>query len=338
MAATIHEVAKRAGVSAATVSYVLNNRPGAVRISDRTKERIWNAVRELGYHPNALASGLAGKRTHTVALVMQYASIFSGWSGFTSAMMHGVIEAANAHDLDLLLHTRERADVRAEALALADGRVDGALLLRDWDDPLIDLLADKGIPTVLIFSRSRNATVPYACCDDELGGRLAAEHLIGLGHRRILHVTGSTHSSAALDRLRGFEDALRNADIEPDPTLVVEMPHGAERSDVIGAALRRKPGVTAVFAWSDDAALRVIAEAREMGIRVPEDLSVMGFDSTEVCDHVTPPLTSVAQNIPAIAREGVRMLSALIQGADGEIRSTVVPPELHIRGSVVPAP
>ena len=337
MAATIKEVAQRAGVSVATVSYVLNNRPGAVRISERTKKRIFEAARELGYHPNALARGLAGKRTHTVALVMQYASIFSGWSGFTSAMMHGVIEAANAHDLDLMLHTREREDPRAEALALADGRVDGALLLRDWDDPLIDLLVDRRIPTVLIFSRSRNATVPFSCCDDELGGRLAAEYLTSLGHRRILHITGSPHSSAALDRLRGFRDALREAGVELDPGLVVEMPHGAADFNAVAEILRSKPRVTAVFAWSDDVALRVITEARKLGLRVPQHLSVLGFDSTEVCDHTSPPLTSIAQNIPAIAREGVRMLSALIHGNGEEISSTVIPPDLRIRGSVAPA-
>lgn len=338
MPVTIREVAERAGVSVATVSYVLNNRPGSVRISARTKEKIWKAVQELGYHPNALARGLAGKRTHTVALVMQYASIFSGWSGFTSEMMHGVADAAIKYDVDLLLHTRERDDARGEALALGDGRVDGALLLRDWDDPLIDLLVEQNLPTVLIFTRSRNASVPYACCDDELGGRMAAEYLLSLGHRHILHLRGSPHSSAAQDRLNGFTAALADAGITQDPGLVLEVPHGGANFDAAAAVLKHRPEVTAVFAWSDDVALRAMAEARAMGMRVPEDLSVVGFDSTTVCDHVNPPLTSVGQDIPAIAEAGMRMLSELITHGDAPVQPVVLPPTLHIRGSAGPAP
>lgn len=338
MPVTIREVAERAGVSVATVSYVLNNRPGSVRISARTKEKIWKAVQELGYHPNALARGLAGKRTHTVALVMQYASIFSSWSGFTSEMMHGVADAAIKYDVDLLLHTRERDDARGEALALGDGRVDGALLLRDWDDPLIDLLVEQNLPTVLIFTRSRNATVPYACCDDELGGRMAAEYLLSLGHRHILHLRGSPHSSAAQDRLNGFTAALSEAGIAQDPALVLEVPYGGANFDAAAAVLKHRPDVTAVFAWSDDVAFRAMAEARAMGLRVPEDLSVVGFDSTAVCDHVNPPLTSVAQDIPAIAEAGMRMLSELITNSDSKLQPVILPPKLHIRGSAGPAP
>lgn len=338
MAATIKEVAERAGVSIATVSYVLNNRSGAVRISPRTRDRIWRAVEELGYHPNALARGLAGKKTHTVALVMQYASIFSSWSGFTSEMMHGVADAAHACGLDLLLHTRERSDVRAEALALADGRVDGALLLRDWDDPLIDLLVEHSIPTVLIFSRSRNATVPYACCDDELGGRIAGEYLTSLGHRRILHLTGSPHSSAAVDRLRGFQNALHDAGCGLRPECILEAGHAGADFSPIAEALLREPRPTGVFAWSDDVALRLMAEVRNIGLRVPQDLSIIGFDSTEFCNHTHPTLTSVAQDIPLIAAEGMKMLAAMIENGSEEAHSIVIPPVLCIRESTGPAP
>jgi len=338
VATTIREVAKRAGVSTAAVSYVLNDRKGAVKISDETRARIWKAVKELGYHPNALARSLAGKRTHTVALVMQYASIFSSWSGFTSEMMHGVVRAAFDHDVDLLLHTRERPDTNAEALVLADGRVDGALLLRDWEDPLIDLLVDQGIPTTLIYSRSRNPSVPSSCCDDELGGRMATEHLVSLGHRRIMHLAGSRRSSAAVDRLKGFESILREHGIEPNPDWIHVVPHSGVLLDRTMEALCGDPRPTAVFAWSDDVALRLMAEARGAGLRIPEDLSVVGFDSTEVCNHTSPTLTSVSQNIPLVAAEGVRMLAERIRDNKGEGARFTVTPELHVRGSTGPAP
>ncbi len=338
MAATIREVAQRAGVSTATVSYVLNDRKGAVKISDDTRARIWRAVKELGYHPNALARALAGKRTHTVALVMQFASIFTSWSGFTSELMHGVVRAAFAHDLDLMLHTRDHANTHAEALALGDGRVDGALLLRDWDDPLIDLLVEQGTPTALVFSRSRNPDVPFSCCDDELGGRMATEHLIRLGHRRIMHLAGSDRSSAALDRRRGYEETLKANGIEPRPEWTVIVPHSGAPFDAVMEVLGGVERPTAVFAWSDDVALRLMAEARNAGIRVPEDMSVVGFDSTEVCNHTHPSLTSVSQDIPRIATEGVRMLAERIEGRSDGPRHVTVEPELHIRESSGPCP
>lgn len=338
MAITIRDVARTAGVSTATVSYVLNDRKGAVKISEETRARIWNAVKELGYHPNALARSLAGKRTHTVALVMQYASIFSSWSGFTSEMMHGVVQAAVHHDLDLMLHTRERPDTQTEAMVLTDGRVDGALLLRDWDDPLIDLLVEHQIPTTLIFGRSRNPCVPYACCDDELGGRMATEHLIALGHRRIMHLGGPEGSSAAVDRRAGFVSVLREHGIEPNPAWILQVTHSGAPFDEALAALHDTPRPTAVFAWSDDVALRLMAEARNARIRVPDDLSVVGFDSTEICNHTSPTLTSVSQNIPLVASEGVRLLAERIRNRKGEITRFTAAPELHVRESSGPAP
>src|ERR1041385_3466152 len=145
MPITMREVARHAGVSKAAVSYVLNGRSDTMRIAEQTRERILAAVRELGYHPNGLARSLARQRTHTVTIVMQYPAVFSGWSGFTNEMMHGVTDAAIEQGVDVMLHTRSpegrwahRADdlVEAEVANLTDGRVDGALLLRDLDDPL----------------------------------------------------------------------------------------------------------------------------------------------------------------------------------------------------------
>jgi len=134
---TMREVAERAGVSKATVSYVLNGKETEMRIPDETRERILCAVRELGYYPNAVARNLKSKNTHAIAVVMQYPALFSGWSGFTNELMHGVTDAAVAHGYNVMLQTRQperhwqggQMDaVEAEVATLTDGRVDGALL------------------------------------------------------------------------------------------------------------------------------------------------------------------------------------------------------------------
>src|SRR5579872_7376801 len=138
--ATIRDVAERAGVSKAAVSYVLNGRETSVKIAEPTRQRIREAARDLNYHPNALARGLAHRRTDTIALVMQYARIFTGWSGFTNEMMRGACEAAVQEGYDLVLHTKEQPDPERDVAALTDGRADGALLLRDVDDPVTEML------------------------------------------------------------------------------------------------------------------------------------------------------------------------------------------------------
>jgi DNA-binding LacI/PurR family transcriptional regulator len=149
---TLEDVARRAGVSKVTVSNILNNRPTAVPISEATRQRVLAVVQELGYYPNAVARALVQKRTDTIAVVLQFPAIFQGWSGFTNELMHGVSDKAIELGYDILMHTRAQPSVEAEAQALMDGRVDGALLLRDYNDPLIELLAERGFPHVLFFT------------------------------------------------------------------------------------------------------------------------------------------------------------------------------------------
>ena len=138
-AVTIKDVAARGGVSKTAVSYVLSGREAGVRISIETRQRVLAAAQDLGYHPNALARGLARHQTDTLALVMQFPSVFSGWSGFTNELMHGATDAATALGFDLMLHTKALDTAVQDAAALTDGRADGALLLRDRDDPLADI-------------------------------------------------------------------------------------------------------------------------------------------------------------------------------------------------------
>ncbi len=331
---TIADVARKVGVSKVTVSYVINGREGKVRISDETRQRIWEAIRELGYRPNALARALSRQRTYTIGVVMQYAGIFGGWSGFILELLHGASHEAIERHYDLLMYTGTHGnDVEHEANAVMDGRIDGALLLRDIDDPLSDILADSGFPHVLIFTRARRPDVYYVDCDNVKGGYLATKHLLDLGHRAIVHLRGSSHSAPALDRWHGYVRAMREAGIEPDENWVIEMRGSPSDVETLAALMRSPNRPTAIFAWSDDEAIRAMQILREMNLRIPQDVAVVGYDSTEVCNHTDPPLTSVRQPVYEMAREGVKTLVRLIEGERPHRVARIFEPVLDIRRS-----
>lgn len=331
---TIADVARRAGVSKVTVSYVINGREGKVRISDETRQRIWEAIRDLGYRPNALARALTRQRTSTIGVVMQYAAIFGGWSGFILELLHGASHEAIERQYDLMMYTGAHGDdAEHEANAVMDGRIDGALLLRDIDDPLSDILADSGFPHVLIFTRSRRPDVYYVDCDNVKGGYMATKHLLNLGHRAIVHLRGSSHSAPALDRWHGYVQAMREEGIEPDESWVIEMPGPLSDVAPLVEVMRSPNRPTAIFAWSDDVAIRAMQVVRELNLRIPEDVAVVGYDSTEVCNHTDPPLTSVRQPIYEMTREGVKTLVRLINGERPRRIARAFEPTLDIRRS-----
>jgi DNA-binding LacI/PurR family transcriptional regulator len=331
---TINDIAQRSGVSKVTVSYVLNGRETGIRISDATRERVLGVARELGYSPNALARGLARRRTDTITLVMQSPAIFGGWSGFTNTMMRGVVEKANELGYDLMLHTKSLPDIERDVLALADGRADGALLLRDRDDPLAQRLTERGFPCVSFFSRPLFADAWFVDCDNVLGGRIATEHLLDLGHTRIAHIGGSAHSSAAADRRDGYEQALRERGIEPDPEWFTMLTYAGADFGPFLEKMRRSDAPTAVFVWSDDVAIRAIHLLREeLGRRIPEEVAVIGFDGTEIGEHTQPRLSSVAQPIYEMAERGVEMLIARIADKPAAGTQVLMSPSLLCRES-----
>ena len=327
---TIEDVAKRAGVGKVTVSYVLNGHAKATRISEGTQQRVRDAAESLQYRPNALARMLSQGRTDVLAVVFQRGSFFAGWYGFTAEVMRGVSSAAVELGYDLMLHTRDLPPA-AEADALADGRIDGALVLRDAGDPLVDDLARRSLPCVGFFSRG-NGDGPFVDADNRSGGRLATEHLLGLGHRRIAMVRGPERSDASNDRYAGYGDALSREES------VVSIPCALSDFEPLRRAMTAPDRPTAIFCWSDEVAIGVLSLLREMGLRVPEDVSLVGFDSLSACEHTAPPLTSVRQPVFEMAAEATRLLAALVRGETPERRKILVPLSRDVRRSTAPPP
>ncbi|MFJ3304204.1 LacI family DNA-binding transcriptional regulator [Streptomyces sp. NPDC086549] len=305
---TLEAVAARAGVSRATVSRVVNGGDG---VREPLVERVRQAVEELGYVPNQAARSLVTKRHDAVAVVIAEPETRVFADPFFALQLRGISKELTAHDNQLvLLLTEGRDDHGRVARYLAGGHVDGALVFSlHLDDPLPGLIRGAGVPTVFGgrpgWSDGTHRAV-YVDSDNRGGAREAVRHLVGLGRRRIAHITGALDQTSAVDRVDGFRDVMRDA----DPLLIVEgdfTPAGGERA--MRELLDRCPDVDAVFAANDLTASGALRVLRERGRRVPEDVAVIGFDDMlPVAEQTDPPLTTIRQDIEEMGRLMARLL------------------------------
>lgn len=335
---TIEDVAKLAGVSKVTVSYVLNGRGENARISGATTEKVLSAARELQYRPNALARMLLRQQTDSIAVAFQYADYFSTASTFISEVMRGVCSTCVELGLDVLLHTRPATPGQAEADLLTDGRVDGLLVLRDQDDPTLNEILDREFPVVMFFTRSNRPNVPYVDADNYSGGRMGTKHLLDIGHTNIGMVRGPAQSVSSNDRFNGYRDALEAAGlvVRSNHIATLESPM-APPGDLL-AMMSHEDRPTALFVWSDDVAFSVLRWLGEIGLSVPGDVSVVGYDSSDACERVHPALTSVRQPVHDMAAEATEMLARLIRKQPLQRHQVLYPPTLDVRASTAPRP
>lgn len=289
--ASIRDVALRAGVSLSTVSKALN---GAPHVTPETRSRVLEAAAALGYRPNSIARSLKTKRTRTIGLVTDDLG-----DAFTMPMMRGVEIAASEAEVSVFLCNSygERDGERVHLEALLDKQVDAIILMSGYRvrERAAPARALAGLPVVYLYQYTSEVQVPCIVPDDAGGGALAAEHLLELGHRRVAMINGPQHFQAARDRVAGFASALERAAVPWSGELL----GGGEWSMVTGyrAAHRfldRPEPPTAIFCASDVIALGAIAAAYERGLRVPEDLSIVGFDDRLLASQAQPPLTTVA--------------------------------------------
>lgn len=331
---TIEDVARLAGVGKVTVSYVLNGRAQQARISQETCDRVMAAAKELEYRPSAVARSLVSKRADAVSLVFQFGEYFSAGSSFINEVMRGVCEACVEADLNLVLHTRSFKSPVEEAHALMDGRADGALILRDYGDPMVEELIARGYPVVLFFTHSNDDGVAFVDADNYAGGRMATEHLLNLGHQRIGMLRGSPGSVASNDRIAGYQAALGDRGLEYHLRDLYEAdaPNDVDRDFVDWV---RESNITGLVCWSDDVAFRCIHTLSSAGFSLPDDLSIVGFDSSEACDRCNPPLTSVRQPVYEMGYAAARKLIAKIRGDETATSPSIYPLTLDVRGSTL---
>ncbi len=334
MAATITEVAKRAGVGVGTVSRVVNNKG---YVDPATRARVEAAIEALGWVPQRAAQLLKAKRTQAVAVVVPYLtgpSISDRIAGIESALVDA--------DMDMLATSIERPGRRAEVLGriALRGRIDGLLLvsLAPTNEEL-EGIRRADIPVVIVDAHHR--TVPRVIIDDATGGYMAARHLLDLGHRRIgfvgdRPVPGFGFTSSRL-RFAGVSKALREEGLAVPPDLVaLGAPTRAEARALASGLLRSANPPTAIVATSDVQALGVLEAARLADIPVPERLSVVGFDDVEVADFAG--LTTIRQPLVLSGQRGVARLLDLVEGRPvGPLRE-VLPVSLVARRTTAAAP
>lgn len=330
---TIEEIARMAGVSRSTVSRVLNNHPS---VRSQVRERVLGVIREQDYAPNAAARSLASNRSRVISLVIprSAAQIFS--DPFFPLIIQGISEAAAAMGYFLMLSMLTAEMEHGFYNQVLRGRhVDGVLIVSsDIDDPLLPLLMRDQTPLVLIGRHPYLGGLDWVDVDNREGGRLATAHLIGLGHRRIGTITGPLGMVAGLDRRDGYKQALSEAGITIDPALIVEGDFTQESGYRAMKRLLSLPAPPrAAFIASDAMAFGALRATNEAGLRVPEDLAIVGYDNVPMSAYTTPPLTTVAQPIIELGVAAVQALVRQLEPAPQPGPLARLPARLVVRAS-----
>ncbi|MFC7550908.1 LacI family DNA-binding transcriptional regulator [Plantactinospora sp. GCM10030261] len=335
--ASIRDVAAAAGVSVTTVSHVLNRKDGT-RVSPETRERVESAARRLGYAANGLARGLRLRRSHTLGLLSDQIAT----TPHAGRIILGAQEAASARGWVLMLLTTggDPEVERREIQALAQHRVDGVLYATMYHQVVRVPDELRPMPVVLLDASSTDTTLPSVVPDERDGGRVATAELLDAGHHRIGFVTNVDDIPATRGRLLGYQEALRSAELTPDPRYVI-----AEESDTNGgyraarALLDRTDRPTALFCFNDRMAMGAYRAAAELGLRIPDDLSVVGFDNQElIAEGLHPGLTTVALPHYEMGAWAVETMVTLLDAPSGPrrpaARQVVMPCPLVRRDSV----
>jgi len=334
MASTLEEVAQVAGVSRSTVSRVINESP---HVSTETREKVWQAIQTSGYQPHAAARSLVTNRSRIISMIIPevVATLFS--DPFFALLLRGATDACNAQRYHMMLSLFTDAAKRQEMYrrVLHGGLVDGVIVASSpLDDPLIPDLQKDHIPFVSIGQRPEE-TVHYVDVDNAGGARMATEHLIRLGHRRIATITGRLDGVAGRDRLRGYRQALEGRRIPVQDRLIVE----GDFTEGGGAAAARQllsASPTAIFAASDLMAIGALKALRDAGLHVPQDVALVGFDDVPVASVIEPALTTVRQPIERLGAMAVEIVLDILhneQDVESSTHRIVLPTELVVRAS-----
>ena len=330
---TLDEVARVAGVSRATASRAIN---GGSRVSPAAQQAVDEAVRTLRYVPNRAARALVTRRTESIAIVIPEPDDRIFADPYFAGTLRGVNNVLAEREIQLvLLMARQGPEEERLLRYLAHGHVDGAVVVSHHrDDPLASALERIGLPCVFGGRPwDETANVPYVDVDNVMGGRLAAQHLVETGRRRIGTIAGPSDMTAAVDRLNGWRQAMTEAGLATDAVVHGDFTEESGRS-AAERLFAEHPDLDGLFVASDlmaHGALHVIAA---LGRRVPDDLSVVGYDDLGVAQATTPPLSTVRQPVPEMAERATRLLLEQIDsGLPGEAVRVIVPPRLVRRES-----
>jgi len=322
-------VAERAGVSVNTASRAINNKPD---INEKTKKRILKVAQELGYVRNDTAVALRTKKTGTIGVV-----IADNRNPFYAEVLNGMEEAAREKNYHIILANTQR-DYKKEEEAinlLLAKRVDGLLItpVQDRDDDIKNLI-DANIPFVVVGRDFENIEVDAIYNDEVKGGFLATEYLIKKGHKRIALIDGFLYKSPAKGRLEGYKRALNKYRIPLDDSIIsvgdINIEDGYERTKQM---LEKNLDFTAIFAYNDMMAFGSMQAIKEKGLRIPEDIGLVGYDDIPYSSLISPALTTIKLKKQELGVESVKLLFSRINGGRKKIKKVILDVELQIRES-----
>ncbi len=322
---TIVDVAAAAGVSVATVSKVINDRYG---VAEKTSARVRAVIDELGYTSSLVAQSLRSRRSNVIGILV------SDIESFNAELLKGAARAIRGTGYDLVVFSdcgqrEDQVGWERRSLARVSALTDGAILVTPSG---IDVTSSA--PIVAVDHNVQSSTLPTVDADNLSGAVTATEHLIRLGHRRIGFLAGRPDLESARLREQGYRQALEAAGIPFDPNLVRVGSYQPEAArEAARDLLASEPQPTAIFAANDASAIETIAVAKALGLTVPGDLSVVGFDNVPESALCEPPLTTVEQPIQRMGEEAVRLLLALIDDPTGPPAQVVLPTRLVERAS-----
>ncbi|HLE51170.1 MAG TPA: LacI family DNA-binding transcriptional regulator [Anaerolineales bacterium] len=331
---TIREVAKRAGVSYATVSHVIND---TRFVSQNTRDRVLAAMSELKYRPNALARSLRRGETNTIGLILPDSS-----NPFFAEIGRSIEDAAFKLSYKVILCNTER-DTHREQLyvdVLSKHQVDGIIFVATGDQvDSLDFLLSQEMPVVLVDRDLPKSGVDAVLTDNQQGGYLATRHLIELGHRRIACIMGPSNINTSAERVNGYRRALEEEDMLYDESLLFLGDYHPDSGLVATCTLLNLDSPpTAIFALNDLMAVGALRAAAKSGHRVPEDLAIIGYDDIELARFMNPPLTTIAQPKTEIGFQAVNLLANRIADKNCPARRLTLSPELIVRGSTTHNP
>lgn len=331
---TIKDIASLTGFSVTTVSRALN---GYDDVNEQTKEKIEAVAQEIGYVPNILAQNLVMKKSKTIGILVNELKRESAKDNLMFEMLCGVSDALADSDYEFVLLSTSTAKQKNKTFKqLCEERQLAGVIIQGLknDDPYLEEIIDSDVPCVLIDILLTNATTGYVTSNQMASIKDAIKYLHRLGHRAIAYMNGSEDAHVSTIRKQGYLDALKEIDI---PTKENYMINGQYDEDIAKKVatpfLINNPEVTAIFCASDVMAIGVLGAARGLGIKIPEQLSIIGFDNIMLSRYTTPPLTTISQSPYHMAICGTQLLTAMIEGEEEKTPFKVLNSELVIRES-----
>ena len=332
---TIKDVAKKAGVSITTVSFVLNHRTDVV-ISEEVKKRVLAVAKEMDYHPSAMAAGLAGRRTRNLGVVFyQEDKVIS--NQFYSFVIEGVVKETIGKNFNLFFSYVDSVYEGYQNLPkiIREKNVDGVLLIGRSEPSMVNDIRDRKISVVAIDNFPALKGVDTVQTDNKQGGLVAVEHLINLGHKNIGLLTIPKGRPSIEERKEGWRMALAKNDLEAAPGNILECVNltfqaGFEKAKEV---LKKNKKITALFCANDEMAAGALRAAHQLGLKVPGDLSVVGFDNIIMSNYTDPPLTTVSPAKEFMGKLAVSRMLEMLENKDTPPKRQEVPVELIIRES-----